>query len=108
MNLDFLALNLSGYVFYAVYCSYGFFYTEAQTETGRVDLNDLLFVFHALFITTVTAIQAVIYPKGRNKISPISIGYIITIVSFLACYSGLTYVIILISRAYIGFIQDQN
>lgn len=95
MNLDFLALNLSGYIFYAVYCIYGFFYKGAQAETGQVDLHDLLFVLHANFITIVAIIQACIYPKGKNKISFISIGYIVSICSFLICYALLTYVTII-------------
>lgn len=92
MNLDFLALNLTGYVFYTIYCSYGYFCEGSAAETGRVNLNDIFFVYHALMITLVMVVQAFIYPKGTNRITPFTVGLIIMLVSFSAVYSLLTYV----------------
>jgi cystinosin len=59
MNFDFVAMNLTGFTFYSIYCSYGYFVNTEQT--GQVDLNDLLFAYHALFATLITLIQAFIF-----------------------------------------------
>ena len=55
MNFDFVAMNLTGFTFYSIYCSYGYFVNTDQT--GQVDLNDLLFAYHALFATLLTLTQ---------------------------------------------------
>lgn len=61
MNFDFVAMNLTGFLFYSIYSSYGYFVDDAQT--GHVDLNDIFFAYHALFATFVTISQICIYPK---------------------------------------------
>lgn len=92
MNLDHLWMNLTGFSFYSIYCSYGYFNNNSLSETGQVDLNDLIFAYHALIITMFTVIQSFIYPKGKNKINRLTIGYLILMCVFIACYSILTYV----------------
>ena len=66
MNLDFVSLNFTGFFFYSLYNSYGYFINTHQT--GEVDLNDCIFSYHAAFATLVCAYQAVIYPKGDNRV----------------------------------------
>lgn len=66
MNLDFVAMNLTGFLFYSIYNSYGYFISSDQT--GRVDLNDVFFSYHALFATFITVSQICIYPRSNNKV----------------------------------------
>lgn len=95
MNLDFLALNTLGYICYTIYCTYGYFNPQASVETGRVNLNDLLFVYHALAITCVMIVQSWIYPKGKNGVSAKTLGIIIVIVAFSAVYTILVHVLLI-------------
>jgi hypothetical protein len=55
MNFDFVAMNLTGFTFYSLYNSYGYFISDDQT--GKVDLNDILFAYHAIFATLLTLTQ---------------------------------------------------
>lgn len=66
MNFDFVAMNLTGFTFYSLYNSYGYFFKNDQT--GQVDLNDVIFAYHALFATLLCVIQAFMYPAGKNRI----------------------------------------
>jgi cystinosin len=100
MNLDYLWMNLTGFSFYSIYCSYGYFHKDSASETGQVDLNDLIFAYHALGITILTVIQSFIYPRGHNKINNVTIGYLVVLWAFAGCYSVLTYVFF---KKYLGF-----
>jgi hypothetical protein len=66
MNLDFVVMNMTGFTFYSLYNSYGYFVNSEQT--GKVDLNDVLFGYHALFATLICMLQAAIFPKGKNRV----------------------------------------
>ncbi len=33
-----------------------------------MDLNDIAFAYHALFIVIITGIQCLYYPRGKNKV----------------------------------------
>ena len=55
MNFDFVAMNLSGFMFYSLYNTQGYFIES--TETGKVDLNDVFFSYHALMATLITLSQ---------------------------------------------------
>ena len=66
MNLDFVTLNLTGFLFYSSYNIYGYFFDESQT--GEVDFNDIIFAVHASFATIVCLVQSWIYPRGDNKV----------------------------------------
>lgn len=101
MNLDYLFMNLTGFSFYSIYCSYGYFYKNSGPETGQVDLNDLFFAYHALAITILTVVQSFIYPRGKNKISNLTIGYLVILWSFAVCYTVLTHVISILLRVLI-------
>lgn len=91
MNFDFLAMNLTGFTFYSLYCSYGYFSGNDQ-QTGKVDLNDVIFSYHALAITIVTVIQAFVYPQGKNKILKVTIGGLSLMWIFCIVYSCLSMV----------------
>ena len=56
-----------GYAFYGIYTTIGYF-TDIQ-GAGTVLLGDLLFVYHAIPLVILMAVQCWYYPKGKNKIS---------------------------------------
>jgi cystinosin len=96
MNFDFIAMNLTGFTFYSIYNSYGYFISEDQT--GKVDLNDLLFSYHAIIATLLTLSQIMIFPKQSNKIHTPTIIYLVVMWTFLAVWTLLTDVPILLSQ----------
>ncbi len=59
-SLDYLILNICGYTFYGIYSTIGFF-TDIK-GAGTVLLGDLIFVYHAIPMVIILAIQCVIYP----------------------------------------------
>jgi hypothetical protein len=88
MNFDFVAMNLTGFTFYSIYCTYGYFVN--QDQTGKVDLNDLLFAYHALAATLLTLSQVVFFPKKKNKIHGLTLFYLLLLWTFVIVYSVLT------------------
>lgn len=90
MNFDFVAMNFTGFVFYSLYNTYGYFINSDQT--GQVDLNDVIFAYHALFATLICIFQIVIYPSGKNKIHLPTIGLLLLMWTFVIVYSTLTIV----------------
>lgn len=91
MNLDYLTMNITGFTFYSVYCTYGYYY-DGVKSTGTVDLNDLLFAYHGLFITFLTASQVFIYPRGLNTIMKKTIILLILMWAFCIFYGCVTMV----------------
>ncbi len=90
MNFDFVAMNLTGFVFYSLYNSYGYFVNSDQT--GKVDLNDVLFAYHALFATLICITQIGIYQRGKNRIHIPTIIMLLLMWAFVLVYSTLTLV----------------
>ena len=74
MNFDFVGMNLTGFTFYSIYNSYGYFINTDQT--GKVDLNDVIFSYHAIFATLLTLTQIFCFPKKNNKIHLPTVLYI--------------------------------
>lgn len=91
MNFDFVAMNLTGFMFYSIYNTEGYFVSSA--ETGHVDLNDVFFAYHALFATLVCVSQIMIYPRGQNKVHAPTIAMLVCMWGFLIVYSTLVMVI---------------
>lgn len=91
MNFDFVAMNLTGFIFYSLYNTYGYFIKSDQT--GQVDLNDVIFAYHALFATLVCITQIAIYPGGKNRIHAPTIGLLLLMWTFILIYATLTIVI---------------
>jgi hypothetical protein len=58
-SMDYLAFNISGYTFYAIYSSVGYF-TDIP-GAGTVVIADLIFIYHAIVMMTVKVIQCFIY-----------------------------------------------
>ena len=90
MNFDFVAMNLTGFIIYSIYCTYGYFVNTDQT--GQVDLNDLLFAYHALFATFLTLAQVLFFSKKQNKIHAVTVFYLLLLWTFVVVYAVLTQV----------------
>lgn len=80
--MDYLAFNISGYTFYAIYSSVGYF-TNIK-GAGTVVIADLIFIYHAIVMMSVKVIQCFRYEvvyrmikRGKNRISGIALAIII-------------------------------
>ncbi|KAL5017208.1 hypothetical protein ScPMuIL_006797 [Solemya velum] len=80
LNFDFLAYNLTGFLAYGFF-NIGMFWiadvknaymSEHPRGINPVQLNDVIFTLHAVFITVVTILQCLIYERGGQKMSKIS------------------------------------
>lgn len=87
MDFDFLLLNVSGFVFYLTFTTYGYFAPDGIKCTGRVELSDVVFSYHALFVTSLAVVQACIYPKGSNHVSSGVLFYLVSLCIFLSVYA---------------------
>ena len=88
MNFDFVAMNLTGFTFYSIYNTYGYFVNEDQT--GHVDLNDVIFAYHALFATLICVSQILFYPFKKNKVHGYTIVLLLVFWGFVLIYSTLS------------------
>ena len=100
MNFDFVAMNLTGFTFYSIYNSYGHFINEDQT--GKVDLNDVIFSYHAIFATLLTLTQILCFPKKDNKIHVPTVLYIAAMWIFLIVWTLLIDVLVILSSGFKG------
>lgn len=64
MSIDFVALNLNGFLFYVIYNVYGYYVDD--TETGSIELADLAFALHAFIATLSMTTQAWIYSRRER------------------------------------------
>jgi cystinosin len=77
LSFDFLSLNLTGFLFYAVYNVALYFGSSFQSEYFKVhplsqipvELNDVVFAVHALFATILTVIQCCVYERSGQSVS---------------------------------------
>lgn len=58
-SLDYLLLNVSGYTFYTIYTSLGYF-TDLG-GAGTVVIADLVFVYHSVLMVAIQVYQCCIY-----------------------------------------------
>jgi len=98
LNFDFLGLNITGFIAYAVF-NIGLRYVrEVQMEyhsihpTGviPVEVNDVVFAVHAVFATAVTIGQCFIYDRGNQLISKMTVGVLALVWSTAAVFLLLT------------------
>lgn len=89
MNLSYLYLNITGFIFYSIYCLYGYF-NKNSPEIGNVNLHDLLFSVHALMMCLCQYAQTLIYPRGKNRVHPTIKTILITVCSISATYALFT------------------
>ncbi|KAL4472093.1 hypothetical protein ABPG72_001091 [Tetrahymena utriculariae] len=68
IKFDYVNLNLTGYAFYSIALSVGYFDLSEGAIEG-VQIQDILFAYHGTIMTLVQLIQMFIYPTGSNKFS---------------------------------------
>ena len=78
-SLDFVAFNLLGYFGYSIFTCTLYWNNTVRQEYVNfehtkhrdvpVEANDVAFAVHGLFITTVQVFQCMIYDKGSQKVS---------------------------------------
>lgn len=61
-KIDYLIFNFSGFFFYTIYNVIGYWGDSSRSGTGDVEIQDVVFAFHALTLTTVALTQCFIYP----------------------------------------------
>lgn len=113
LNFDFLAYNITGFIAYSFF-NVGLFWIKSIEDDYKslhprginpVQLNDVIFALHAVFVTIITILQCCIYERGGQKISRISavllvlawlfilvtlflaVGNVMTWLSYLYCFS---------------------
>lgn len=70
-KLDFPFLNLTGFLFYSISFTVGYLKEDIAKAygLGKIDLQDVAFAWHGVFVCIIFNIQSLIYPRGNNKIS---------------------------------------
>ena len=91
LSFDFVVLNITGFFAYTVFnvaLKYNHYITNLyiQKYGGEVpvEVNDVVFAAHALLMSIVTAMQVLYYPKGKQKVS------LVTILITVALWLGMT------------------
>ncbi|XP_074046628.1 cystinosin isoform X2 [Macrotis lagotis] len=132
LSFDFIALNLTGFIAYAVF-NVGLFWVpyikeqflqQHPTGVNPVDSNDVFFSLHAVVLTLVVIIQCCLYERGDQKVSKasgaflvlswlfalimmcVTLGGALTWLQFLFCFSYIKLAVTLIKyfpQAYLNF-----
>jgi len=79
-KLDYPFLNLSGFIFYSMAFSAGFFIQGLPFQNyglGTIRIQDLVFALHGIFINIIFNLQACFYKRGKNTISKFTIYFAI-------------------------------
>ncbi|XP_043848985.1 cystinosin [Dromiciops gliroides] len=85
LSFDFIALNLTGFIAYAVF-NVGLFWVplikeqflhEHPTGVNPVDSNDVFFSLHAVVLTLVVVVQCFLYERGGQKVSRAAVGFLV-------------------------------
>jgi len=74
-KLDYPFLNFSGLLFCSIAYSFVFFTPNLPFDSygyGKLSIQDLVFVYHNLFVNLILNVQALIYERGQNKLSTFS------------------------------------
>ncbi|XP_013403521.1 cystinosin [Lingula anatina] len=96
LNFDFLSYNITGFVAYGVFNVGMFWIPSIEAEykdlhprgVNPVQLNDVVFTLHAIFVTTITIIQCFIYDRGGQRVSYVArvllaVAWIVAIVGLI-------------------------
>ncbi|XP_050230947.1 cystinosin homolog [Mercurialis annua] len=85
LNFDFVVLNLTKHSSYLIYNASLYFSSAIQQQYFQkfgfgqmipVAANDVAFSIHAVLLTAVTLIQIIIYDRGNQKVSKLSIAIV--------------------------------
>ncbi|KAE8694139.1 Cystinosin-like protein [Hibiscus syriacus] len=113
LNFDFVLLNLTKHSSYMIYnvCLYfspviqqQYFDKYGSGEMIPVAANDVAFSIHAVLLTAITLFQIVIYERGIQKVSKISIG----IVSVVWLIAAICFFVALPSHSWLWLISIFN
>eukprot|EP00762_Andalucia_godoyi_P000923 ANDGO_03718.mRNA.1 Cystinosin homolog len=83
-SLDYLAMNILGFICYAVYTCMLYFDKDIQDQyhseygSGSIPVqpNDVAFALHAIFCLFIIAFQCLIFERGEQKVANMSWGII--------------------------------
>jgi len=78
LSFEFLAYNITGFLYYFTFLTATFIIQE-QNPPQSVDPNDIAFAGHAVLLTIVTITQCFIYPRKGQKFSKIHRAIVILI-----------------------------
>ncbi|KAB1211747.1 hypothetical protein CJ030_MR6G007985 [Morella rubra] len=113
LNFDFVLLNLTKHSSYLIYNSALYFSSAIQQqyyekygygEMIPVAANDVAFSIHAVLLTAITLFQIVIYERGSQKLSKLTIA----IVAAVWLFAGVCFFIALPSHSWLWLISIFN
>ena len=89
LNLDFVALNTTGYLAYAIYnvCLstvpdfQDAYFKKFVGSQIPVQLNDILFATHGFVVNVLICVQCIFYERGDQKLADLSKGILIAVYS---------------------------
>ncbi|KAL3868803.1 hypothetical protein ACJMK2_041562 [Sinanodonta woodiana] len=92
LNFDFLGLNITGFFTYGLFNIGMYWIPEVENDYKKlhprginpVELNDVIFTIHAVFITAVTIIQCLIYKRDMQRVSIVARVLLVGIWLFVA------------------------
>lgn len=61
LSIDFMYYNLTGFLFYSIYCIVKYSYQHKHGLTQSVDSSDIAFAVHALILVIIQCMQCLIY-----------------------------------------------
>lgn len=109
LNFDFLLYNITGFLVYGFF-NVGMYWVDnvkdeymSQHPRGinPVQLNDVIFTLHAVFVTIITIIQCFIYDRGSQKISK----FCLTLVSLAWLFIIVTLFVVIFGDNLISWLQ---
>nr|CAD7410373.1 unnamed protein product [Timema poppensis] len=91
LNFDFLALNIVGFILYALFNCGLFWIPEVKEEyfnryprgLNPVQVNDIVFAVHASFATAITITQCFLYERANQTVSKTARSILALFASFL-------------------------
>ncbi|KAI6646284.1 Cystinosin-like [Oopsacas minuta] len=115
LNFDFLAYNILGFTFYALFnsCLYwsseiqDIYFSQHRGGVNPVKLNDVIFAVHAVLITLFTILQCFCFERNGQRISYIAVTFlsafflIVTIAGIIAIAGKTTWLVFLYVLSYI-------
>lgn len=84
LSFEFLAYNITGFVFYSLYSTIKYFVSNGCGQT--VQINDLAFGYHAVALTLLTILQCIWYRTKSQAVHPIH-GFIVATLWIITLYT---------------------
>ncbi|KAK7100142.1 hypothetical protein V1264_023136 [Littorina saxatilis] len=102
LNFDYLLYNITGFLAYAFF-NVGMFWVDTVKKEYKsqhpgginpVQLNDVIFSLHAVFVTAITIFQCVIYERGGQRLSKL----VLVLVPGAWLFAAITLVVTLVHK----------